>query len=85
MKPIFAIGCVATVTVLVAACSPRFGYQPDDHRLLLPVSGPGDYMVDNRFKSPDKTYVPDSLPHGVYDQEERHEIPRQFPPMREGN
>lgn len=61
---------IALLALLITACSPRFGHDPDDPEALPLAIGFG-YMNDYRYKQPTDSYIPNNLPLGVLKQEQR--------------
>ena len=59
-----ALGALLLTTV--SACSERFGLENDDPALAIPFQSPFMYMNDSRYRAPNKTRIPDTLPAGVY-------------------
>jgi len=66
-----ALFLAALPALALSACSPRYGYQPDDPETLFPRRGPVEYMMDNRYPPPSASHIPETLPKGVYKPEHR--------------
>jgi hypothetical protein len=60
MKKSFAFALLGLMTLAVSACSPRYGLDANGQP-SVPLRGPGDYAIDDRYMNPNDSYIPDTL------------------------
>lgn len=70
---------VVGLGLLLAACGPRFGYDPEDPG-AVPVRTIADTAYDNRYKPPTRSLIPKTVPSGVLKRVERPQHPHLIGP-----
>lgn len=61
---------VAFSILMITACSPRYGHDPQEVDLVPMHLGVGN-LDDYRYHPPTKSYIPENLPAGVLKQNRR--------------